>query len=297
MKKYVIDEEFLSSLDVLETILKNNVAGMFGGDKRSRNNAAYGSSAEFADHRDYIPGDDIARIDWNTYARFDKLYMKLFHDERQLHTKIYIDASRSMDYGKGMKAEQAVRLAAALAYISVNEMNRISIYAIKDDRVIEIVPPTVGRDSYFTRIDKLNELVFDGESRITDAILPSNVGMGDGVSVIISDFLTDNDFETAVEHLIAKKRDVWCIQVLSTEELNPQLSGKMHLFDSENPEKSYKKHIDKDVFNAYRAALEYSKKRIADYCFARSATYLLVSAEDDVMQIIFDRLEDLEVIK
>ncbi len=297
MKKYVIDEEFLSSLDVLETLLKHNVAGMFGGNKRSRNNAAYGSSSEFADHRDYIPGDDIARIDWNSYARFDKLYLKLFHDERQMHTRIYIDASRSMDYGKGMKAEQAVKLAAAIAYISVNEMDRVSIYTIKDDCVTEIVPPTVGRDSFFTRIDRLNSIEFDGDSRISEAILPSTVGMGDGMSVIISDFLTDNDFETAIEHLISKKRDVFCLQVLSLEEINPQLTGKMHLFDAENSDKTYKRNIDKDVLNAYRAALEYSKKRIADYCFSRGASYLLVSAEDDVMQVIFDRLEALEVVR
>ena len=107
MKKYVINEEFLSRLDILETLLKNNVAGMFGGNKQSKY-GSFGSSCEFADYRDYLPGDDITKIDWNSYARFEKLYLKLFLDERQMHTRIYIDASRSMDYGKGEKAEQAV---------------------------------------------------------------------------------------------------------------------------------------------------------------------------------------------
>ena len=297
MKKYVIDEELLSSFDVLETLLKNNVAGMFGGNKRSRNHAAYGSSSEFADHREYIPGDDIARIDWNSYARFEKLYLKLFHDERQMHTRIYIDASRSMDYGKGMKAEQAVKLAAAIAYISVNETDRVSIYAIKDKDVVELMPPTVGRDTFFTRIGALNDLVFDGESHISEAIMPTTVGMGDGMSVIISDFLTDNDYETAIEHLISRKRDVLCLQVLSLEELSPQLTGKMHLFDSENFEKTYKKNIDRDVLNAYKAALEYCQRRIADYCFARGATYVLAPAEDDIVEIIFEKFEDLEVVR
>ena len=96
MKKMVIDEAFLSQLEQIETVLKNNLAGMFGGNRRSKN---FGSSCEFADYRDYMPGDDVTKIDWNAYARFDKLYQKLYFDERQMHTRIYIDTSRSMDYG------------------------------------------------------------------------------------------------------------------------------------------------------------------------------------------------------
>ncbi len=297
MKKYVINEAFLSGLDVLETILRNNVAGMFGGNKQSRNLTSFGSSSEFADYRDYIPGDDINKIDWNLYARFDSLYLKLFMDERQMHTRIYIDASRSMDYGNGKKAEQAVALAAAIAYMSVNEMDRVSVYMIKNKEVIELIPPTVGKDNYFERIAKLNDIEFDGESYIGEAILPSAVGQADGMSVIISDFLTDNDYETAIDHLVSKKRDVFCIQILSREELNPQFAGKMHFFDSENSDLSYKKNIDRDIIKAYRAALEYATERIRNYCHSRGANYLLASAEDDIGEIIFGKFSDMGVIK
>ena len=296
MKKYVINEEFLSRLDTLETILKNNVAGMFGGNKQSRY-GSFGSSCEFADYRDYMPGDDIMKIDWNSYARFDKLYIKLFLDERQMHTRIYIDASRSMDYGNGRKAEQAVKLAAALAYLSVNEMNRVSVYAIKGNAVEEIIPLTVGKDTFYNRIGDLNGIEFDGDSRISEAILPTTVGMGDGMSVIISDFLTDDDYETAIDHLVGKKRDVFCIQILSPEEINPQISGKMHLFDSENLDKTYKKNIDRDILKAYRAAVAYATDRLRDYCYSRGAHCLTVSSDADVGEIIFGRLEEEGVIK
>ena len=296
MKKYVINEGFLSTLDTIETLLKNNVAGMFGGNKQSRY-GVFGSSCEFADYRDYQPGDDISKIDWNTYARFEQLYMKLFLDERQMHTKIYIDASRSMDYSHAGKAEMAVQLAAALAYISVNEMNRVSIYALNGKTANEIVPPTVGKDLFFERIIKLNEIEFEGESYISDAILPSNVGMGDGMSIIISDFLTDTDFESAIDHLVSKKRDVLCIQVLANNELNPQFMGKKHLFDSEDINKAYKKNIDRDIIKAYRAAVEYATGRIREYCFSRDANYLLVSAEDSIVEILFGRFEDSGVVK
>ena len=296
MKKYVINEEFLSRLDILETVLKNNVAGMFGGNKQSKY-GSFGSSPEFADYRDYMPGDDITKIDWNSYARFDRLYLKLFLDERQMHTRIYIDASRSMDYGNGHKAEQAVRLAAALAYLSINEMNRVSVYTVKGNVVEEIIPVTVGKEPFYNRIGNFNNIEFDGDSRISEAILPTTVGMGDGMSVIISDFLTDEDYETAIEHLVTKKRDVFCIQILSPEELTPQLTGKMHLFDSENFDKTYKKNIDRDILKAYKSAVAYATDRIRNFCFARGAGYLLVSSEDDLGEIIFGKLEEQGVIK
>ena len=296
MKKYVINEEFLSRLDTLETLLKNNVAGMFGGNKQLKH-GSFGSSSEFTDYRDYIPGDDITKIDWNSYARFDKLYLKLFLDERQMHTKIYIDASRSMDYGRGQKAEQAVRFAVALAYLSINEMDRVSVYTIKGSEIEEVIPPTVGKESFFNRISKINEIEFDGESRISEAICQSKVGMGDGMSIIISDFLTDDDYETGIEYLISKKRDVFCLQILSDEELNPLVTGKMHFFDSENIEKTYKKNIDRDILKAYRAALAYYTDRIRDYCFSRGAHYIYVSAEADVGETIFGYFDDVEVVK
>ncbi len=297
MKKYVINEAFLSRLDLIETLLKNNVAGMFGGNKQSRNLNSFGSSSEFADYRDYIPGDDVNKIDWNAYARFDKLYLKLFLDERQMHTRIYIDASRSMDYGRGKKAEQAVALAAAFAYISVSEMDRVSIYMIKDREVIELMPATMGKDLFFERIGRLNEIEFDGESHMGEAILPSTVGQGDGMSIIISDFLTDDNYEIAIDHLASKKRDVFCIQVLSNDEINPQHLGKMHFFDSENNDKTYKKNIDRDIIKAYRAAVEYSTTRLRDYCQARGANYLLASSEDNIIDIIFGKLSDMGVVK
>ena len=114
MGRMVIDEATLSEIESLETVLKNNIAGMFGGNHQSK---SFGSSCEFADYRDYQPGDDISKIDWNVYSRFDKLYQKLFLDERQMHTRIYIDASRSMQQGTLEKSDMALRIAAAFAYL------------------------------------------------------------------------------------------------------------------------------------------------------------------------------------
>ena len=294
MKDFVINEEFLQQLDTLQMLVKNNVAGMFGGNRKSR---TYGSSCEFADYRDYLAGDDITKIDWNAYARFEKLYMKLYLDERQLHTKIYVDASRSMAYGEGKKAEMAIKLAAAFAYLSVREMDKVSVYAIREGEIHEIISGMVGKDSFVSSIGKLNEIEFDGDSCISDAIVPSNVGYGDGMSIIISDFMTDNDYEHAVEHLTSKHRDVFCIQVLDREEINPQFRGRYHFFDSENISREYRKNIDKDISAAYKAALEYVKARIRDLCMARGAGYLLVSSSDSIEKVFFEGLVGMEVVK
>lgn len=275
-------------------LVKNNVAGQFGGNHKSK---SYGSSCEFADYRDYIAGDEIKKIDWNAYARFDKLYVKLYLDERQLHTRIYIDASRSVGYGNGKKDEQAIKIAAALAYLSVCEMDKVSVYVIKEKGAEEIISGMLGRERYFNEIGKLNDITFEGDSYISEAIIPAKVGYGDGMSVIISDFLTDNDYESGIDHLISKKRDVLCMQVLSAEELNPKARGKMHFFDSENVAKSYRKNISREIIEAYRAALEYATGRIRGYCASRGAEYMLVSAESSLQQIFFGSLADAGVVK
>ncbi len=294
MKRTIINEEFLQQVEALQTLIKNNVAGLFGGTHQSK---TFGSSCEFADYRDYVPGDDITKIDWNAYARFDKLYQKLYLDERQMHTKIYIDASRSMEYGRADKAEQALRLAATIAYISLNEMDKVSVYAIREKEVVSVISGMVGKDSFVGEIGKLNEVEFSGDSHISEAIVPTSVGYGDGMSVIISDFLTDNDYENAINHMADKKRDVFCIQVLSPDELNPKIRGKVHLYDSENVEKTYRKNIKKDVMRAYREALEYVTSRIENVCASRGASYLLASSEDQIGEIFFGKLVEREVLK
>ena len=294
MSESIINEQLLSEIETLATLVKNNTAGMFGGMRRSK---SLGSSSEFADYRDYMPGDDITRIDWNAYARFEKLYEKLYYDERQMHTRIYIDASRSMRYGDENKRVQALRLAAALAYLSVCEMDKVSVYAISGGTAREVISGMVGKESYYLEIGKLDEIEFDGDCRISEAILPTKVGMGDGYSIIISDFLTDANYEDAIDLLADKKRDVMCIQVLSAEEINPQIRGKMHLFDSESQSRYYRKNIDREIIKAYRAALKYATDRISDYCAARGASYICVSALDSFGTVFFGKLIDIGVLK
>lgn len=294
MSKMVINEEFLTGLDALQMHIRDNVAGMFGGNRQSK---THGSSCEFDDYREYIAGDDITKIDWNAYARFDKLYLKLYLDERRMHNRIYIDASRSMTHGRTEKSDQALRIAAAIAYLSISQLDKVSIYCIKDKQITPVCENIIGKDAFLSIVGKLNEIEFDGDSYISDAILPESVGYGDGMSVIISDFLTDNDFEGAIDYLVSKKRHVFCVQVLGSDELSPTSRGKVHFFDSENAERMYKKNIDKDIMAAYREALAYVIERIRGLCTARGADYMLAPDNATMAQLFFGNMVDMGVLK
>lgn len=291
---YSIDEKFLQKIETLDLILKNSNFGSYGGNHKSK---LFGSSSEFADYRDYLAGDEMTKIDWNAYQRFNKLYLKLYLDERQSHTKIYIDASRSMVYGKGDKADYALKLAAIFAYISICNMDKASIYYIKDNKIYDVAVNLANKDSFYSEILKLNQIEFSGDCFISESLLPLNVGYGDGLSIIISDFLTDNNYEAGIDHLVDKKRDVLCIQVLSKEEIKPKIRGKVQLYDSEDNNKIFKKNVNKDVIIAYEKALNYIKERLQNYCNSRDASYLFVQSNADEGEVFLNILTQMGVLK
>ena len=135
MKRRILDGDFLDRLDAAALCLKSQMTGYFGGTRKAR---SYGNTVEFADFREYFPGDDIRRIDWNVYARFEKYFIKLFTDERQMQNQILIDCSMSMACGEPEKATAALRIAAAFGYLSVCSMDRVSYKLLREDRADEL---------------------------------------------------------------------------------------------------------------------------------------------------------------
>lgn len=290
----IVNEEFLEQAETLRLLIKNSGSGAFGGNHTSR---TFGSSCEFADTREYEAGEDVTKIDWNAYARFRKLYVKKYLDERQTHTRIYVDASKSMGYGKGEKGIQALKIAATLAYLSACDMDRVSVYLIRGRELEEVFVNVLGKESYLAHADRFNGVEFGGECEVTEALLPSTVGYEDGLSAVISDFLTDSDFLGAVDYLAGKRRDILYVQVLTAEELDPKARGKMHFYDSEDGKKYYRKNIGRDVIRAYKEAVEYATGRVRNYCLSRGAEYLLVSAEEDLGKVFFEKLTEGGVAK
>ena len=290
--KQIIDERFLSQLELFSLTIKDNVAGLFGGSHQSKK---YGTSCEFADYREYVEGDDISKIDWNIYGRFEQLYLKLYLDEKQMYTKIYVDASRSMSYFN--KDEYALRLAASLAYLSVSEMDRVSIYLVKEHTIIPLFEQIIGREKFFENVSKLNNVKFDGDVFMSDAIMRSDVGFGNGKSIIISDFLTENDYLSAIDYLRDKHRDVLCIQLLAPEEINPSSRGKNIFYDAEDTNKFFKGNVTRDVLNAYHKALDFVQDRLTNYCASREADFTFYDTSISLRELFMDRLFNKGVIR
>lgn len=291
--KLAIDEQFLQQMELFSLSVKDNVAGLFGGNHKSKK---YGSSCEFADYREYMEGDDISKIDWNLYGKFEKMYLKLYLDERQMLTRIYIDTSTSMSYFG--KDKFAIKLASTLAYMSVNEMDKVSIYSLREKMAEPILENMVGKDSFMNNIAVLNKVKFEGESRITDSIVRSVVGYGDGRSIIISDFLTNYDYKDAIDYLRSKKRDVLCIQVLADEELHPTFRGKTIVYDSEDLTRTpFKDNINREVLKAYSKAVNYVTGKIDSFCSSREADYVQVSTKDSLKEIFLNKMVQRGIIK
>ena len=127
--------------------------------------------------------------------------------------------------------------------------------------------------------------------------MPSKSGMGDGYSILISDFLTDDNYERAIDRFAEQKRDILCVQILARDELNPQMRGKMHLFDSEDNQKFFRRKVDRDRINAYKAALKFVTERIKNYCESRGGFYMLVPGYQKLSDVFFGDLTDMEVLK
>lgn len=294
--RQVIDGAFLAMLEGRDLRIKNPMNGLFGGNRRSK---AYGSSAEFADFREYAEGDDLRRIDWNLYARFEKLFLKLFVDERQLHHKIYIDASASMDWGEPDKAQAALKLAAAFACLSVQAMDRVSLYAIHQDQCSALCPTIVGREAFYTAADRLNHLEFYGDCDLNAAI-SRDLGKNDGMSIIISDFLTDSDWKCAVDRLVFHGREVWLIQVLSPDEVTPAMSGKINMLDTEaqDPEdgRHYRTEVSRTSVKAYEEALRWLQQDMLNFCAAREIGFIQIRTDESIEKMLFQHATEAGMI-
>lgn len=286
----VIDGNFLAMLEGRDLQVHSAMNGMFGGNRRS---AVYGSSAEFADYRDYTPGDDLRRIDWNLYARFEKLYLKLFTDERQLHHRIYIDTSASMDWGEPNKGDMALKIAAALGFLSVQAMDRVSFYAISGNTCTDLCRTVMGREAFYSAADTLNTLEFDGESDIGAAICSQeDPGDGSGISVVISDFLPGSNWKQAVDSLVFHRRQVHLLQILSPDELEPDFSGKVLLLDAEaqgeEDPRNLRMDITRSAVRAYGEALRFCRQELSDYCTARGGSFTALCSDESIGKMLFD---------
>jgi hypothetical protein len=293
MKGKIIDDSFISRLEAFDLHLDNPMLGFFGGQHRTK---TYGQTVEFADFREYVLGDDIRRIDWNLYSRFEKHFIRLFVDERQMHMQIFIDCSASMAKINPEKALFALRAAAGLGYLSVQNMDKTSFKFMKGDFCDDPGGVMSGKSAFYRNLIHLEELEFKGETDLEKAIIgcPSH-GYNDGLTVIISDFLSDTNWKKAVDFLLFRRRQVMVIQVLSPEEIDPfNFSGRTMLRDSESEDisdgKNMKMRITRAHMKAYKEALNWFIDDIKAYCNKRGCIFISANCSEPVERLLFGKL-------
>ena len=266
----MLTDAFLGKLDSFRLTMRGKAQGGAGGSRRSRQT---GSSAEFSDYREYVPGDDIRRLDWNAYARFDRLFLKLFMEEQESLVTILLDASSSM----GAKRTAARCSAEAVGYLALTGGDRLNVHMLKNGRASRL-PQLSGRAAFPGLAAFLDAYAPDGtEGTLTEAVKRAE-GLKKGLCFLITDGYTEDALGEALDYLRYMKQETAVIQVLSGEELRPEMNGPLRLTDSESGEK-IDLVADRAALEAYRGALNGFLKEVRGNCASREAAYMLLDAE------------------
>ena len=292
MELSYINDEFFSRLESLSFNLKSYLNGYFGGKHLVK---SYGQTVEFADFRDYELGDDIRRIDWNLYSRFEKFFIRLFTDERQMKIEIFLDASASMGKDNDKKAAYATACAAGIGYLAIHNMDKVSFNIMKEEKCENTYGTIVGKNQFFKSIEVLENITFEGDTDIEKCVINSNdESRGNGISIIISDFLTENNWKKAVDYLLYKKRQVLLLQIMTPEELDPSYTGRVNLIDSESLDvadpRNMKLRINSGLQSAYQMALDDFKKDIYEFAKKRDVDYILIDTTEPIESVLFKQL-------
>jgi uncharacterized protein (DUF58 family) len=247
------DKEFLKSLRVLRLITRRFFRDQQMGVRRTHQK---GSSLEFSDFREYNPGDDLRFIDWNLYARLDRLFVKLFHDEQNLQVYVLVDASESMNYGSPAKFDYARKVAAAVAYVACHNEDQVRLFSFGEGGLRE-TSRQAGRGSQVPELFRfLEHLQASGGSELEKAVENFTVRYRKpGVVFVISDFFLDGPHQEALRKLRFGRHEVNLIQLLDEEEIHPNFAGLWKLEDAETGELQ-EVFVDRGLTEAYQDLVE-----------------------------------------
>jgi len=261
------DEGFLKKLEYLYVVSRKVFTGAMRAERRTRK---VGSGVEFADHRNYAVGDDLRYLDWSVYGRLDKLLLRLFEEEEDLHIYVLVDVSASM--AQNDKLEYALTVAAALAYVGLAKLDRVSIVPFGGgDR--DRLPPSRGKGNIFKVFQFLQGLACRGPtelSRALEGFVHSTKRRG--IAVVISDFYDPAGYEEGLNLLRYHRFEPTVLQVWSRREADPSVRGDVEIVDVETGEK-------REVTVTERQLAEYKKlhqqycDQLRDYCGARGVAY------------------------
>lgn len=278
--------ELMARLDRLAFRSRRNVVGSGAGQRLS---PRPGTSAEFSDFRTYVAGDDYRRLDWNAYARLDRLLLRLYLGEEDLSVHLFVDVSASMRYGRPPKDAAAVRIAGALAYVGLAGLDRVAVTGFAD-RVTASTRPLRGRQSWPRLWSALGRL---GSGTETDFSCLHAVAarLRPGISVILSDFLTasdpSSDLGPALAALRSRGQQVVLLQVLAPQEIDPDVAGDVALTDVETGAR-VEVTVTPTVLDRYRREMAEQTARLVGLARAHGALWHRIRSDQPVDLLVMD---------
>ncbi len=285
----LIDSKLMAKLDQVDVMSRKIFSGKLQGERRSKKR---GMSVEFADYRHYVHGDDLRFVDWNIYARLDKLFIKMFLEEEDLSLIIALDTSSSMDWGNPNKLVFCQRLAMALGYIGLVNHNRVSLYAFSDGG-LRPLPNLRG----MRRTQEMGSWLLNqqtgGASNFDDAMRGiALTRQGKGVMVVLSDFLYKEGYEKGLRYLSGGGYDTFCMQVLAPEEIDPGkagLSGDLRLTDIEDDDVA-EVTVSAGLLRRYKENLDAYCGKLREFCVRRGMMHLTIDTATDLNVLLLDYL-------
>jgi uncharacterized protein (DUF58 family) len=282
----VFDEGFLHKLERLELLARKIFRGLLRGE---RTTSRRGRGLEFSDFRQYRPGDDFRHIDWNIYSRLDQLFLKLHASEEDLTLHLIVDASASMGFGEPSKFDHARRLAAALAYIALNNLDRVGVSVLADGLGASL-PPIKARHHLARLLAFLRELPCAGATRFGTALRDfATRTRSPGLVILISDLLGGGSAQDGIEALCHGGHDVVVIQLLAESEIDPPLDGALRMVDAETGDE-LEVTVDRELRRLYQHRLERQLQELESFCRRRRVEYLRASTaigfEDVVLKYL-----------
>ncbi len=304
----LLTPELLRRLEQFQLLAARRSKSTAKGERRSK---ARGQSVEFADFRSYVAGDDFRHLDWNLYGRLDKLFLKLYEEERELPVRIFLDASESMTFGTPPKFDFARQVAAAVGYVALCGFDRVSLHIFPEP---DPAAPNVdaaalsaemaargalrsvrGRKSSLQYFQNLTQLTARGSADLNEGLRRGALASRQtGVAVVLSDFLDPAGYEAGLNALIGRGFQVNAIQILAPEELNPATYGDLRLVDSETgvmQEVTFGKYRLK----AYQQTVQNFCQRLREFCSGRGMSFFSVSSEMPLEQLLLKQLRESEV--
>jgi uncharacterized protein (DUF58 family) len=292
----LLSAKLLRQLEQFQLLAQRRAKSSARGERRSRSR---GQSVEFADYRTYVAGDDFRYLDWNLYGRLERLFVKLYEEERELPVRIFLDASESMTFGQPRKFDFARQVAAAVGYVALCGFDRVSVIPFPDEPAQSAVRGALravrGRKSALEFFRNITALSAGGGVNLNDALRRGALEARQaGVAVVLSDFLDPAGYEKGLEALVGRGFQVNAVQILSPEELNPSTYGDLKLVDAESgsiQEVTFGKYRLK----SYQQTVQNFCQRLREFCQSRGVRFFMASSGTPLEQLLLQQLREAEV--